>query len=137
MWWALPPRSVAGVNASNAAMPKVQITPVTLIAGAVLLALAYYWLRGAKGIASDVSQFVVSTAEGVVIGVGKTVGVPETDAKVCEQYIAAGEWWNASFYCPAGTFLKSAGGAVIDMGSGETVGYADEGEPEFIELNPN
>jgi hypothetical protein len=114
---------------------KVQITPVTLIAGAVLIALAYIWLRGVKGVASDVSQFVVSTAEGVVIGAGKTVGIPETDAKMCEQYTAAGEWWNASFYCPAGTFLKSAAGAVIDTQSGETVGYTDEGEPEIIMLN--
>lgn len=116
-------------------MPKVQLTPVTLIAGAVLIALAYFWLRGVKGVASDVSQFVVSTAEGVVIGVGKTVGIPETDAAQCERLIATGEWWNASFYCPAGTFLKAAGGAVVDMTSGETVGYADPGDSEIIMLN--
>lgn len=114
---------------------QIPLTPVTLIAGAVMLALAYIWLRGMKGVASDVSQFVVSTAEGVVIGVGKTVGIPETDAERCQRHVEAGEWWNASFYCPAGTFLKSAAGAVINTQSGETVGYTDEGEPEIIMLN--
>ena len=99
------------------------------------LVAVYIWLRGAKGAASDVAELVVKSAEGAIIGVGKAVGIPETDAQQCEQYVNAGDWWNASFFCPAGTFLKSATGAVIDTVSGAVVGYVDAGNTQVITID--
>lgn len=84
-----------------------------------LLFLAYVWHRGAGGVAQDVSHAAVSAAGGVVTGtvqgVGDTLGIPETDAQKCQAAIAAGDTWNASLYCPAGTFIKS-----IFTGGGST-----------------
>jgi hypothetical protein len=111
-----------------------RVNPTTLIVGAVVVAAAYIWLRGIKGFASDVAELTIKTAEGVVIGVGKIIGIPETEVDKCEALIAAGDWWNASFYCPAGTFLKSATGAIFDPETGEVVGYSEPGEAEIIEI---
>lgn len=67
--------------------------------------------KGFKGVASAAAEGVVraatDTAAGVVIGAGKAVGVPETDARLCYEAIATGRTWDASFACPAGTFIKS------------------------------
>lgn len=51
---------------------------------------------------------VIDAATGAVIGVGKAVGVPETNLSKCEQDIAAGDLWAASFDCPASTYLQAA-----------------------------
>lgn len=50
---------------------------------------------------------------GAVEGVGQLVGIPKTDAQRCAELKAAGDWWNASFYCPAGDFLSSGAKAVF------------------------
>lgn len=81
-------------------------------------------------------NIVVKTAEGTVIGIGEAVGIPQTDAQLCEQYVNAGNWGQASFYCPAGTFLKSASGAVWDATIGQIVGYAaPSAQSEVISLS--
>lgn len=72
----------------------------------------------------EAGKVVVQTAEGAVIGIGEAVGIPQTDADQCAAYVAAGDWWNASFYCPAGTFLKSAAGAVYNTATGSIIGYS-------------
>jgi hypothetical protein len=115
-------------------MPKVQITPVTLIAGAVLIVLAYTWLRGIKGVASDVITIVDETSGAVIMKAASVFGIPETDVKLCEKHVKAGEWWNASLYCPAGTFFKAASGAIINATTGERVGYTedDPGDPDIV-----
>ena len=41
-----------------------------------------------------------------VIGAGEAIGIPPTDLTLCDQYKAADDAWNASFYCPAANFLK-------------------------------
>lgn len=91
-------------------MPK----PEYLIGGAVLLAGLYMWTRGAKGAAQDVGEAVsgaiVGAADGVltgtVTGVGQVVGIPKTNMTACEKAMAEGRTWDASFDCPAGTWLK-------------------------------
>jgi hypothetical protein len=33
--------------------------------------------------------------------------LPSTDEEMCEDALVRGDYWHASFYCPAGTFLGS------------------------------
>lgn len=58
---------------------------------------------GVVGVAGDVASGVVT---GTVLGVGDAVGVPRTDETECEKAMREGRTWDASFACPAGTFLK-------------------------------
>ncbi|MGH7886254.1 MAG: hypothetical protein ACREPG_00185 [Candidatus Binatia bacterium] len=67
---------------------------------------------------------VIDAATGAVIAIGESVGIPATDAAKCKEYVDAGDFWQASFYCPAGTFLKEAGGAVVDTVTGAIVAIA-------------
>jgi hypothetical protein len=74
------------------------------------LAAAWVLLRP-KDAAAAIAQGVVGTAaglaEGTVKGLGAAVGIPDTDAANCQASLAAGDTWAASFYCPAGTFLRN------------------------------
>lgn len=81
--------------------------------GAIVAGLAVAWLvtRNLRDTAKNAAQGVVGIAEGtitgVVVGVGEAVGIPETNQDQCTADLAAGRTWDASFSCPAGTFLKS------------------------------
>lgn len=43
---------------------------------------------------------------GTVKGVGGAVSIPDTDPERCNAATAAGDTWNASLYCTAGSFIK-------------------------------
>lgn len=66
--------------------------------------------RGVSGTIADVTRGVVGgagdAAAGVVIGAGEAVGIPRTSEEACAEAIRAGRTWDASFACPAGTFLQ-------------------------------
>jgi hypothetical protein len=85
----------------------------SIIAAAAAGGLLLAWIitRSAAGAAKDIAQGAVGMAEGtitgVVVGIGGTVGIPETSADQCSADLAAGRTWDASFSCPAGTFVKS------------------------------
>lgn len=84
---------------------------LVLGAAAALVALIALDRRNAvSSLAQDVGEAaataVVDTATGAVIGVGKAVGIPETNMTECERALAEGRTWDASFVCPAGTFIK-------------------------------
>ena len=87
------------------------------IAGLVLVGFGAVWLwrRGVAGVAEDVSSGAVALAGGAVTGVVKgaagAAGVPDTDAAKCKRAIANGDYWDASFYCPAAEFLAAGGSA--------------------------
>lgn len=87
------------------------------------------WLTEKVG--SAAGGIIVEGATGLVIGVGKSVGIPETDAALCESHLAAGDYWQASFYCPAGTFLKASWGAIINPRTGEEIGRISDEIPEW------
>lgn len=70
----------------------------------------YVATKGVKAAASAATGVVVDAASGVVIGAGKAVGIPETDESECAKAMREGRTWDASFACPAGTFLKYAAG---------------------------
>jgi hypothetical protein len=90
-------------------------TDAMLITGAVAVgAVALWWLSrngNAQAVGTTVGEAAVSTVvgagTGVVLGVGDAVGVPRTNQTECERAIAEGRTWDASFACPAGTFIKS------------------------------
>lgn len=110
-----------------------------LVAGGLAL-----WLVGGKlargiseGIAQTAGDIVVGVGTGTVIGVAKSLGIPETNADQCQAALAEGRYWDASFYCPAGTFLRAATGAIFDTSSGEQVGQAEAtGSPEIVRIEP-
>lgn len=85
-----------------------------LIGGAVLVVLAWVAVRGVGGFAKDVTKGAVNAAGGVVegaaVGLGNLVSVPETNQTECQKAIAEGRTLDASFACPAGTFIKSLWG---------------------------
>jgi hypothetical protein len=93
---------------------KVSQHTMILAGGVGLTALALWWVsRGGNGgaVGQTVGEAAVSTivgaGTGVVLGAGEAVGIPRTNQTECERAIAEGRTWDASFACPAGTWIKS------------------------------
>jgi hypothetical protein len=90
----------------------MMVKPAYLIAGgAVLAALAWVSLRGGpKKTGQAIGGAIVDMADGViggaVTGAAELVGIPKTDREKCQQAKAEGRTWDASFYCPAGEFIR-------------------------------
>lgn len=84
-----------------------------LIVGGIAAAVALYAItrKGAaqatgEALASTAVDTVVGAGTGVVLGAGDAVGIPRTNMTECERAKAEGRTWDASFACPAGSFLK-------------------------------
>lgn len=100
-------------------------TDTKLIAAVLLVGAAGLWwatrrITSAGGIASAAESLaggairaVEGAAVGTVKGIGSMVGIPDTSDQACRADLAAGRWWDASFSCPAGTYINTAGGAVF------------------------
>lgn len=93
----------------------------TLTTAALVLVgvgVVWLWRRGVGGVAEDTAKaatnVVTGVAAGVVKGTGEVVGIPDTDAALCRQALAAGDYWNASFYCPAKEFIAAGGSAFYE-----------------------
>lgn len=82
-------------------------TETLIILGAAGGLLAWFMVKGAGGVAQSVGTAVVDTGTGFVYGIGDGIGIPRTNMTQCQKDIADGKTWDASFSCPAGTFLKS------------------------------
>ena len=90
-------------------------TDTMLIVGAVGVGAVAVWWLSRQGNAQAVGETVGSAAvnsivgagTGVVLGAGEAVGIPRTNQTECERAIAEGRTWDASFACPAGTWIKS------------------------------
>lgn len=91
-------------------LPKTEY----LIGGAVLIGIVYLMTRGAAGAARDIGSAaggaVVGAVDGVlsgsIFGLGESFGIPVTNMTECERAKAEGRTWDASFACPAGSFIK-------------------------------
>lgn len=89
------------------------VAPVVALAVAGLaLAGVLWWARrpaGSGSVALDVGAAVgeaaADAASGLVLGIGDAVGIPRTDETECARAMREGRWWDASFACPAGTFI--------------------------------
>lgn len=128
---------VAGIQAGNRGddvsvpgLPNVEITKGAAIAGGVVLVVAgaYVIARGPAGAAKDAAGAVVGVVDGLiagtVIGVGKMLGIPETEQSACIRAKAAGDRLAASKACPAGEFLGwlFSGNQKPPIGGGGTFG---------------
>lgn len=92
---------------------KITPTHVAALAGLSAAAFATYMLAkyGVGGLAKRAGEAAVNVANdaasGLVIGAGRAMGVPETSKTECEKALYEGRTWDASFSCPAPTFVKS------------------------------
>ncbi|MFC4932946.1 hypothetical protein [Massilia sp. GCM10023247] len=71
--------------------------------------------NGIAAVGAELGGAAVDMAGGVVAGaaqgVGDVLGIPRTNETECEKAMREGRYWDASFSCPAGTFI---GGAATD-----------------------
>ena len=74
---------------------------------AVGTALVVLRSRTTQDWGAAVGSGVVNAGAGVVLGIGDAVGLPRTDMTECQRALAEGRRWDASFACPAGTFIGS------------------------------
>lgn len=81
-----------------------------LYGGAAAAGLALIWWATRAGNAAKLAQGTVrvagEVATGAVKGVGQIVGIPDTDKTQCQRDLDAGNYWDASFSCPAGDFVS-------------------------------
>lgn len=101
-------------------VPVLNMKPMHLAMAAGAVVLAYVWLRGARGAASDVSSGLVNAAGGLVEGLGLGLGIPTTDTAKCAAAQASGDMLGQSFYCTAPDFL------------GDLLGTAGRGTKEAV-----
>ena len=137
---------------------KVATDTKILLIGAVL-AIGGVWyvsrqIRGVAGsagkVVSDAYDWIGVNTKGAwvndaagrfVQGAGAAIGIPRTNADDCRRAIAEGRTWDASFACPAGTFLSSvfgsadvseadrpivSGGGGVFAGNGATGSWGDD-----------
>lgn len=87
-------------------------TGTLVILGLIGAGTAYVILRETftgttpAGIGQAIGGAAVDAAAGAVVGIGQAVGIPATNQTECQRAIAEGRTWDASFACPAGTFIK-------------------------------
>ena len=93
----------------------MRVSPQNLLrlAGVAVAAFGavYLYRKGvvgtAKAVAEGAAYVAKEAAAGTVIGIGKAVGIPETNQSECARALAEGRTWDASMQCPAGTFISS------------------------------
>jgi len=76
-------------------------------AAAVFLLLVLLDKRKALDLGAAAGGAVIDAAAGGVIALGEGLSIPRTNPSACERALAEGRTWDASFACPAGTFIKS------------------------------
>lgn len=120
---------------------SVNVPDSYLILGAVVGVALFFgpqlagWLT--RRTAAAAGGIVVQGTQGAVLGIAESLGIPDTSVSKCSQYLQAGDYWNASFYCPAGAFLKSASGAVYNAATGQKVGtVAPSSADDIVSIKP-
>lgn len=94
---------------------------IELAIGAVVIGAAWWAISKLSGAASSAVNATADAVVGaahvadsgvatVVTGIGSAVGLPTTNDSECAQLLREGKTWEASFKCPAGTFLSYLGG---------------------------
>lgn len=105
---------------------KLDTIPASWIVAGLALAAGALWLasRAAVSGASIATELgvtlggaAVDAGAGVVLGVGDAIGIPRTEQGACQRALAAGDWWDASFACPAGDFMGAVFGGDNNTGS--------------------
>ncbi|WP_250479117.1 MULTISPECIES: hypothetical protein [unclassified Caballeronia] len=91
-----------------------------VIAGALIVAALYVakkasaalsnpdvGLDAGAAVSSGMVTLTGNVAGGVILGIGDAVGIPRTNMTECQRALAEGRTWDASFACPASTFIQS------------------------------
>lgn len=92
-------------------------SPVALASIALGAAALYVLWKRKPGetIAGAAGRVAVETAAdagvGAVKAIGAQVGVPDTNTSQCDADLARGDYWAASFSCPAGRFISGVYGS--------------------------
>lgn len=129
---------------------KIPTTPLYLYGGAAALGLGLIWWATRAGNAAKLAQGTVRVAgevtSGTIKGLGQVVGIPDTDKTQCQKDMEAGNYWAASFSCPAGDYISGMAGkakaAVFGSTSVSTAKSADaailEGlqDPSYYNIYP-
>jgi hypothetical protein len=79
---------------------------------------------------------VGEAASNTVMGIGEVFGIPRTNESQCQSDLVAGNTWDASFSCPAGTFIGSlfgGGNSNTDTGNG----YDGSGQRAGVRYDSN
>ena len=88
-------------------MSKLYLGLAVVASLAVVGVASWFARKGAAGAAAAVGKAAADAVGGVVVGIGESVGIPQTNMTECDKALAEGRTWDASFACPAGTFFKS------------------------------
>lgn len=97
-----------------------------IVGGLAVVALGLFvWRRGgvanaAQAVGGAAVGAVTGAATGAVLGIGDAVGVPRTSETGCQRAVREGRTWDASFACPAGTFIGSLFGSSDIAGGPDT-----------------
>ncbi len=83
-------------------------TKLLVVAAAVAVGGAWYMSSRLPEMATALPGVVADTAAGLIIGTGDVLGIPRTNETACQAALREGRYWDASFDCPAGTFLGGA-----------------------------
>jgi hypothetical protein len=96
-------------------MSAVNVPPVAAV-GVVLGVglLAYAWMQKTPGqslaasVGASAVGAVVDVGAGAVVGLGQAVGIPATSGDQCTIDLENGDYWAASFSCPASRFIGAS-----------------------------
>lgn len=90
---------------------RLSVSPLTLLVGLAVVGGAWYVAKkGVAGAAAGVVSAAGEAAGGAVLGIGDVIGIPRTNETECARAMREGRTWDASFACPAGTFLSYLAG---------------------------
>jgi hypothetical protein len=87
-------------------MIKTEATVIGVAVVLALLAFAYYKDKIGE-VAAHPIKAVGDWGVDQVLDTGDLLGLPRTNETECEKALREGRTWDASFVCPAGTFIGS------------------------------
>lgn len=88
-------------------MASVIKTDLALLAVAVVgvLLIRKYATEIGTTVGTAAVETVKDATAGVAVGIGDAIGVPRTNETECQAAMRDGRTWDASFACPASTFI--------------------------------
>lgn len=89
-------------------MKGLNLNLISIALGVATIGALVYLVRSINlsSAAAGVAGAVGDVATGAVLGIGDQLGVPRTNLSACEKAKAEGRTLDASFACPAGSFLS-------------------------------
>jgi len=115
---------------------KVQSIAVIGALAAAAIAALYIAKKGVAGAAAGAVGAAADAATGTVIGIGQVFGIPETSMSDCDKARAEGRTWDASFACPAATFIGHLWDTVTGSGGGTATNALQGAQDKFQRPNP-